>query len=284
VTRALNGSGCRAECLVLQAQCEGGDGCCPGNCMPSNDNDCSASCGDGVVQPNEGETCESQANIDASDAGAEDAGLATPCPADCNDENACTMDVLSGSAMNCNVDCAHVAITALADGDDCCPQGGNAITDSDCTPVCGNHARERGEDCDSATGCNEECDLGYSDDQRRCLDTFAVTNDSCALCECTSCTPTKLACFEDSNEERGEWCVDLQACVRASGCFDTECFCGDAFACFPPNGPCVDEVEVAAETTNALDIDTRKMDTDYAIGRSLALDNCIMSQCSTACQ
>ena len=56
--RALNGSGCQAECVLLQANCNGGDGCCPGTCTRANDSDCSITCGDGVVQTDSGETCE----------------------------------------------------------------------------------------------------------------------------------------------------------------------------------------------------------------------------------
>jgi hypothetical protein len=275
VMRALNGTGCRAECVVLQAQCEGGDGCCPGNCMPSNDGDCSSKCGDGVVQTDEGETCEPEPTGDAGD----DAR----CPEDCDDGNACTMDVLSGSAMNCNVECDRVAITALADGDGCCPLGANMITDADCMPICGNNVRERGEDCDATSGCNEQCDLGYSAEQRHCLDTYAASNDPCDLCACVGCTQTKLACLGDSDEDRAQLCTDLQACVRQSGCFDNYCFCGDDFNCIPPSGPCRVEVEEAAETTNAFDIDGRKSDTNYAIGRSYALDVCTMNECPSEC-
>lgn len=278
VMRALNGTGCRAECVVLQAQCEDGDGCCPGNCMTSNDDDCSAKCGDGIVQEAEQETCEPEPSEQA------DAGASARCPEDCDDNDDCTMDVMSGSAMNCNVECDHVAITALAAGDSCCPDGANTLTDADCDPVCGNGVRERGEDCDAPTGCNAECDIGYTADQRRCLDTFAITNDACALCECTSCTANKLACFDDSDADRGALCVELQACVRPSGCFDAECYCGDSFGCLAPNGPCVPEVERAAETTDALEIDMRKMNTNYAVGRSWVLDNCVASQCAAACQ
>ena len=276
VTRALSGVGCQAECIVLQAQCADGDGCCPNDCMPSNDNDCSSSCGDGIVQEDERETCEPE----PSGEGIDDA----QCPEDCDDDDACTTDVLFGSAMNCNVDCMHVGITALVDGDDCCPEGANRTNDADCMPVCGNDVQEPGEDCDSESGCNEQCDLGYTSEQRQCLDTHAVTNRSCDVCMCTNCTQQALACFEDSDQERGEWCTELQACVRTSGCFDTECYCGDSFACFPPNGPCLDEVAAAAETTNMLDIEARQTDTNYATGRSSAIDTCLAVQCVSECQ
>jgi hypothetical protein len=275
VMRALNGSGCRSECVVLQAQCEDDDGCCPGNCMPSNDDDCSASCGDGVVQESEGETCEPEPDPDAGDA--------VGCLETCDDQDACTTDVLSGSAMNCNVACSYVEITALAAGDGCCPDGANTLTDVDCDPVCGNDVRERGEDCDGA-GCNETCDLDYTAEQRHCLDTYAVSNDACNLCLCTECAPPKLDCFEDTNEARAERCVDLQACVRESGCFDSTCFCGYIpGACIPPTGPCIPEVEAAAETTNAFYIDARKTDINYAIGRSYALDVCRVNECDSVC-
>lgn len=276
VLRALNGTGCRAECVVLQAHCEGDDGCCPGNCMPSNDDDCSASCGDGIVQTQQGETCEPEPDGDAGDA--------ARCPADCDDDDPCTMDVLSGSANNCNVECAHVAITALAAGDGCCPGGANMLTDADCAPVCGNGVRERGEDCDGPTGCNQDCDLGYTAEQRHCLDTFAITNQPCDLCACASCTTTKLACFEDGNATRAALCVDLQACVRESGCYDTECYCGDSPGCFAPSGPCQPEVLAAGETNNPLDLDSRKMSSNYALGRSLSLDMCLKNSCASACQ
>ena len=48
-----------------------GDGCCPAGCNLTVDSDCSATCGNGVVEA--GETCDG-----------------VNCPTDCNDGNACT--------------------------------------------------------------------------------------------------------------------------------------------------------------------------------------------------
>ncbi|HSD88339.1 MAG TPA: hypothetical protein VLB44_12515, partial [Kofleriaceae bacterium] len=54
--------------------CVGGDGCCPATCTNATDSDCSASCGNGSVDPNE--TC------DPPDS----------CPTACGDGDVCTKD------------------------------------------------------------------------------------------------------------------------------------------------------------------------------------------------
>ncbi|MBI5534770.1 MAG: right-handed parallel beta-helix repeat-containing protein [Deltaproteobacteria bacterium] len=70
-------------------------------------------CGDGVVAP--GETCDGN------------------CPTSCDDGDGCTQDVLTGSALLCNVTCQNtVTITSCTSGDDCCPAGCDRNTDSDC--------------------------------------------------------------------------------------------------------------------------------------------------------
>jgi hypothetical protein len=146
-THAINNQGtCQATCIALQGNCKGGDGCCPSNCTHANDSDCSGSCHDGVVQPEKGETCEP--------------GSATaPCKtvADCDDKDPCTMDTITGSPDNCNVECAHTAITMPMDGDGCCPAGANNNTDKDCAPRCGNGVPEAGEVCDGSSGCSSDC-------------------------------------------------------------------------------------------------------------------------------
>ena len=58
-TDSLEGdaANCNAECVNTDvALCMDGDGCCPLGCDSSNDSECSASCGDGRVDP--GETCD----------------------------------------------------------------------------------------------------------------------------------------------------------------------------------------------------------------------------------
>lgn len=126
-----------------------GDGCCPPGGDNNTDDDCSANCGNGVRES--GETCDT-----AIPAGSEGA-----CPLTCVDDDTCTTDRLL-SAGTCNATCTHTPITEAGPVDGCCPPGGNANMDGDCTPVCGNGERESGETCDdgntvSGDGCDGQC-------------------------------------------------------------------------------------------------------------------------------
>jgi hypothetical protein len=70
-------------------------------------------CGNGQLDP--GETCDPPSS----------------CLTTCDDADACTTDVLTGSSGQCNVACSHTAVTAcVADG--CCPAGCSSLNDSDC--------------------------------------------------------------------------------------------------------------------------------------------------------
>jgi hypothetical protein len=133
---------CTAECQSSPiTTCVGGDGCCPIGCMRAMDGDCSAKCGDGTLDP--GEKCETGSSI-------------KPCPTSCIDTDPCTDDMLVGAASSCSAECVHTRITTAQGGDECCPQGADATTDSDCTPKCGNGVREGNEKCDG-DDCPRSC-------------------------------------------------------------------------------------------------------------------------------
>src|SRR3569623_1893419 len=123
----VNAGTCKAACVdqgrrqtasALAAK----DGCCPGGCDATNDADCTAVCGNGVIEP--GETC--------------DATPATPvCTCiSCDDKNACTTDTTTGSARTCDLACTNSPITVCAAGDGCCPSNtaSSAQNDNDCAP------------------------------------------------------------------------------------------------------------------------------------------------------
>ncbi len=106
-------STCDAVCWhQVIASCENDDGCCPADCRPEADNDCVDTCGNGTLDL--GETCEDD------------------CPTTCDDDLACTVDTMTGSSDNCNVECSNVAVTRCQSGDGCCAPGCDAPSDLDC--------------------------------------------------------------------------------------------------------------------------------------------------------
>jgi hypothetical protein len=271
--RALNNSGCQAECVVLEMVCMNGDGCCSGNCTVRNDNDCSSSCGDGVIQAEFGETCEQESN--------------TPCKkadVDCDDKDPCTADKLIGSAKNCNALCMNSKVTTPNNGDGCCSSGSDANTDDDCKPTCGNHIREAGEDCDGTIGCSARCKLTLQADQIACLEKLGTDGDECAKCSCMNCASSYLACRSDADANASQLCNDVLECARTNNCYGSACYCGDALLCTPPSGPCIPQVQKAAGTTDQSKISARLSDTTLPLGRSYAADTCRNQQCLSQCR
>jgi hypothetical protein len=119
---------CNAACNFTDITgCIDDDGCCLPECNSTTDNDCSATCGNNIID--DGETCDPPAD----------------CPTSCDDGDPCTVDELIGSAANCNAACTYNAISVCANGDGCCPDGCNIAND---------------DDCDDSGGPTGACDCG----------------------------------------------------------------------------------------------------------------------------
>lgn len=155
-----DGQSCTTDALVSAGSCQArctttpitmpanGDGCCPTGATPANDNDCSAGCGNGLVDA--GEICDLAITTGPGS-----------CPTACSDGVACTSDVLLNPGT-CQAACSFPPITQPANGDGCCPTGANANLDSDCAPICGNGVREGAEQCDDGNqnngdACRNDC-------------------------------------------------------------------------------------------------------------------------------
>jgi hypothetical protein len=271
--RALNNSGCQAECVLLQMVCMPGDGCCPGNCTDKNDSDCSSKCGDKIIQEEDGETCEAESE--------------KPCKksdAECDDNDACTVDKLIGSYKNCNALCMNTRIMTPKNDDGCCPTGLDANADNDCKPVCGNKIPEPGEDCDGTTGCSASCKLTLQPDQIECLEKFGNMGDACAKCWCTNCATTYLACIDSDDAASNMKCGAVLDCARKNSCYDTTCYCGDAPFCSPPNGKCLTEIEMAAGSTDLSAINDAKGNRMNPLGKAYTADTCRVQQCASQCR
>lgn len=175
---------CNATCEVAPIeQCMPDDGCCPAGCNISTDNDCSDSCGDGVL--GKGETCEPTSPT-------------MPCPTSCDDMDPCTKDTQTGTPAQCNVECVHTPITQPAAGDGCCPDGAHTNNDSDCSAKCGNGVKEAGETCDGAT-CAMNCD-----DNNKCTNDHTV--GSAANCDVKCANDPIVPCCGNGKRESGETC------------------------------------------------------------------------------
>jgi len=229
---------CQASCHHATIKtCIHGDGCCPDGCEPATDSDCAAVCGDGLI--GEGETCDT--GISPGQAGA--------CPTDCDDGNPCTTDKLVGQG-SCQAHCTSDPVTDFVGGDNCCPQGGTSLNDTDCPITCGNGAQEAGEQCDVAIpagqlgACPTNCD-----DSDPCTTDTLYDEDSCeARCghqvitdfvAGDSCCPEGANSTQDSdcpavcgNEvvEEGETC-DASILTGPGTCPQTASDCDDQLSC-----------------------------------------------------
>jgi cysteine-rich repeat protein len=166
-TDVLSGSECATACVhaPITAAADG-DGCCPAGANANNDDDCTAMCGNGILEP--GELCDTGITAGAG-----------ACPATCNDNVSCTTDTLVNGG-SCQATCTNTPITTPANGDGCCPAGANPGNDNDCALGCGNGFVDPGETCDTAiTSGAGKCPT-------TCSDNMACTRD--VLLNASTCT------------------------------------------------------------------------------------------------
>jgi cysteine-rich repeat protein len=165
--------------------------CCPAG---KSIQDCMAMCGDGKL--NGDEQCDTK--IAAGKTGA--------CPTSCPAINACTPQVVVGSA--CTAHCEPMPITAFKAGDGCCPPGGDMTLDSDCPKVCGNGVLEAGETCDPIASC-PSCSSTNACLMAVALGSAQLCTAACDLVQVTSCV-------------NGDGCCPA-GCNRFGSTFDSDC-------------------------------------------------------------
>jgi hypothetical protein len=195
---------CNLVCNHAVKTCSlaGKDRCCPAGCDAATDSDC-AGCGDGVVEPEMGETCDPPGSC--------------PTPEQCVSAVCWETKTYTGSASRCNARCSTVARSCSGrTSDGCCPPGCNttaATLDVDCPAVCGNGQVETGELCDPASQCPSSCPQNGCD--LRTLQNAGTCTAQCAV------TAQQTACV---NNDR---CCPRPACNATS---DNDCspVCGNA--------------------------------------------------------
>lgn len=167
---SLESSLCTAQCLNVPITAPAdGDGCCPTGANANTDDDCTAMCGNGVLET--GELCDTAI---ATGVGA--------CPTSCDDMMSCTADTLMNGG-SCQAACSNVDITQPMNNDGCCPPGATTGNDNDCAPGCGNGVVDAGETCDTAiTAGAGRCPTTCTDGMACTQDVLANGGTCTAVC------------------------------------------------------------------------------------------------------
>ena len=170
VRSMLTGSACTAACQNTPITARiNGDQCCPTGATSLEDNDCSVSCGNGVLEP--GEFCDTAV---ATGFGA------CPTPQTCDDQNPCTANKVKSTNCASECDWSEAILPNLGAADGCCPAGGSASTDADCSATCGNGQLDAEETCDPAiTADPGVCPTTCADDGNACTREALVTANPC---------------------------------------------------------------------------------------------------------
>ena len=197
-------------------------------------------CGDGKLDP--GELCDTKISWGAG-----------ACPTNCDDNNKCTTDVLTG--WSCNAACVYTNVTTPKHGDGCCPLGANSATDSDCPPSCGNGVLDGGEKCDTKIpfGSSGACPINCNDNNSCTQDTmmgsgcqaYCTHKNTCPVNKCgngkhdgrekcdtaipwgkAGACPTKLVHCDDNNPNTKDF-------LTGSGC---QAYCTHSSAATCGNG------------------------------------------------
>ncbi len=157
-------------------ECDSGDGCCPPGCDNTIDEDCSVSCDNNVIEY--GETCDPPGT----------------CPTTCDDLVACTVDIMTGSAESCSVNCSFNIITECDHDDGCCPPGCTPATDSDCSSSCGDGFEDTGETCDPPDTCPVNCNDGNVCTRGILSGNAESCSAACSFSPITECNPGDGCC------------------------------------------------------------------------------------------
>lgn len=179
-------------------------------------------CGNGVIE--DGESCD-------GDCGS------------CDDNNACTQDIVNGSAETCDVTCSRDVLSACADGDGCCPAGCDNGTDDDCSATCGDSNLDPNETCDPPSSCPTTCDDGDACTSDLLTGSSANCNAQCATFDTTACANGDGCCPTGCDASTDSDCSAScgNTCADADGCCPTACTYANDDDCPPPMSAPLDQ-------------------------------------------
>jgi hypothetical protein len=256
----LMGQRCGARCTPVEiTENIPDDGCCPRGATPDSDSDCSATCGNGVLE--EGETCDP----------------AESCPEQqaCVPTRACTVAQITGSAEACSARCQELPITACESGDGCCPTGCAAPLDSDCQATMSAEP--------SVPAAEAGTSPGDEDDELAAQCSMVHSGGRCHSCDCAYCAAEVSLC--DSITKETAACARAVECALQNHCQGIACFCGDSMTTCQsfPRGPCVEEIREVSGERDFYDVWWVATTPGSALATANGLVQCRADHCAETC-
>jgi hypothetical protein len=257
--RVMMGADCAAQCVETEiSDVIPGDGCCPVGANAALDNDCTGTCGNGVIE--NGESCDPPESCPRQDA--------------CTSTDKCVNAVYEGSADHCNAKC-ELRPNSCASGDGCCPPGCSADHDADCKPAA--DAGVVDPMCtDPETGCTPTASTCAA--QRGGAD--------CGACDCAMCGMQTLDCLAGGPASDVGTCANIISCAATNHCVGIDCYCGKSTLnqclLYPGRGPCALQIYTAAGTSDLTEI-YLQMSGIGPIALAFSAMSCRQSSCATAC-
>jgi hypothetical protein len=278
----LVGQRCGARCAPIEiTDSVPGDGCCPNGAMPETDSDCSATCGNGVLEADE--TCDPPESC--------------PTQASCSTEKACTVAHVTGAASACSARCQELPVSVCESGDGCCPDACTSQVDSDCTSTeepdlpnttnTTNTSTAAGGEAGTATpNTNGTTCMGGDSctEEQQAAECSAVhSGGRCHSCDCAYCA-TEVALCEQITKETGG-CARVVECALQNHCQGAACLCGDNLTNCQnrPLGPCLLEIREVAGSRDYFSIWWTATTPGTPLAVALALVQCRADHCAETC-
>jgi hypothetical protein len=112
-------------------------------------------------------------------------------------------------------------------------------------------------------------------------------NDLCGACVCGRCGLRSGGCTILGDPMRSASCSAVVACIRKNSCAIVECYCGpNERTCLAgsPSGPCKAEIELAAGSSNVLEVVAQLRNQRQPLGRALTESACEQRECAVPCR
>lgn len=277
LTYELVGQRCGARCAPIEiTESVPGDGCCPSGATRETDSDCSATCGNGVIEADE--TCDPPESC--------------PTAAACRTDKVCTVAHLTGAANTCSARCQELPLAVCESGDGCCPDNCSAEVDSDCerpTEMARPRPQRPNPEAGTAMPAMEPQPPTCMNGERCSEEELAAecnavhSGGRCHSCDCAYCAAEVARCEEITQETGG--CARVVECALQNHCQGAECLCGDNLANCQnqPRGPCVWEIREVAGSRDYLSILWTANTPGTPLAIAMDLVSCRANHCAETC-